>query len=98
MKRYAIIYDRNAILDLAELHFWIGTETSERIASAYIKRIRLFCRQLRHFPRRGVQRDDIRPGVRIITFEGRVDIAFEVEREHVIIIRVLYAGRQFDGD
>ena len=98
MKRHAIIYDRNAILDLAELHSWVGIETSERIASAYLKRIRLFCRQLRHFPHRGVQRDDIRHGVRIITFEGRVDIAFEVKGDRVIIIRALYAGRQFDGD
>ncbi len=80
---------------MAELRAWIGRESSPQIAARYLHRIRLFCQQLRQFPNRGMIRDDIRPGVRMITFEGRVDIAFEVQDNRVVIIRMLYAGRQF---
>jgi toxin ParE1/3/4 len=97
LKRYKITYDRTAVFDMAELHGWISREASQRIASSYLNRIRLFCRQLRQFPNRGILREDIRPGTRIITFEGRVDIAFEVQADRVVIIRILYAGRQFDS-
>ena len=36
-------------------------------------------------------------GIRLIGFEGRIDVAFEVQADRVVIIRVLYAGRQFDA-
>jgi toxin ParE1/3/4 len=97
LKRYAIFYDPAAVGDLASLHRWIETNASRRIADDYVARIRRFCRQLRHFPHRGARRDDIRPGVRVIGFERRVAVAFEVQDDQVVIIRVLYAGRQFDS-
>jgi len=77
---------------------WIGAQAGERIARGYLNRIRLFCRRLRHFPHRGVERSDVRPGLRIVAFESRVDIVFKVEDDRVVIVRALYAGRQFSAD
>jgi len=44
---------------------------------------------------RGAARDDIRPGLRLLAFERRVSIAFLIEGERVVILRILNAGRQF---
>jgi plasmid stabilization system protein ParE len=43
-------------------------------------------------------RDEIRPGLRMIGFERRVTVAFLVDGEDVVILRILYASRQFDVD
>ena len=97
MRRYRIVYDDKALSDLADLEVWIGSQASPRTASGYTARIRKCCSRLRHFPERGAIHDDIRPGIRVMGFEGRVDIAFEIHDDRVIIIRILYAGRQFDS-
>jgi len=39
----------------------------------------------------------IRPGLRIVGFERRVSVAFVVEEDEVVILRLLYAGRQFES-
>jgi toxin ParE1/3/4 len=46
---------------------------------------------------RGMKRDDIRPGLRIIGFERRVAIAFTFDEEHVRIGRILYGGRDYEA-
>ena len=94
LKTYTIVYDRVAADDLADLQNWIAIQASERIAAAYIAHLKAFCRRLRNFPQRGDIRDDIRPGVRLIGFEHRVNVAFEVQKDRVVIIRLLYGGHQ----
>jgi toxin ParE1/3/4 len=47
------------------------------------------------FPERGIVRDDLLPGLRIIGFERRASIAFIVEAETVRILRIFYSGRDF---
>ena len=49
------------------------------------------------FPERGAQRDDLRPGLRVIGFERRVTIAFHITSETVVIDRVFYGGRDLTG-
>lgn len=82
---------------MAELQAWIASKTTETTAARYLSRLRAFCRQLRSFPERGTLRTDLRPGLRTITFEGRVEVAFEVDLDRVVIVRFLYAGRQYDS-
>ena len=75
----------------------MSRHASPRVADRYEERIVAYVRRLRNFPNRGAQRDDISPGVRIVAFEERIDIAFRVTADHVEILRFLYAGRQFDS-
>lgn len=51
------------------------------------------CEGLAIFPHRGRPRDDVRPGLRITNYRGRVAIAFKVEADRVSILG-LYAGGQ----
>jgi toxin ParE1/3/4 len=47
-------------------------------------------------PERGARRDDIRPGLRTIGFERRATIIFQVTESEVLIVRILYGGRDAD--
>jgi toxin ParE1/3/4 len=63
----------------------------------YLGRIQAYCSGLREFPARGTRRDDVLEGLRIIGFERRVSIAFRIVGTGVVILRVLYGGRQFES-
>ena len=67
------------------------------MASAYVERLADYCFSFELFAERGRRRDDIRPGVRIVGFERRISIAFTVMPEQVIILRLLYGGRQIES-
>jgi plasmid stabilization system protein ParE len=51
-----------------------------------------FCETL-SVPERGTARDDIRPGVRVVSFRGRVAIAFTVAEDTVCVLGFCYGGR-----
>ncbi len=95
---YRIRIAPEAEADLAAIYAYIRDHASAAIAQAYLRRIIAFIDGFDLFPNRGTARDDIRPGLRIIGFERRVSIAFLVEPDEVVILRVLYAGRQIAPD
>lgn len=97
MKDWPIVYDPQALDDLEAIHDWIARHGSERTADRYEQRITAFIEQLRNFPERGTQRDDLQPGLRTIGFERRVSVAYSMAGDRVRIVRVLYGGRQFDS-
>ena len=66
-------------------------------AGDYISRIEAACMALATFPERGTKRDDLEPGIRTIGFERRATIAFRVEDNTVRIVRVFYAGRDYEA-
>lgn len=80
--------------DLRDIYSFLAQEASPRTAEAYLDRLLGFADQLKHFPERGTKRDEIRKGLRTIGFERRVSIAFIVENDKVVVLRVLYAGRE----
>ena len=64
-----------------------------------VERIRAFVRGLKHTPHRGTRRDDLRPGLRILPFERRTAIAFEIDDEArtVTVIRIFYGGQDYEA-
>lgn len=94
MKEWKIELDPDAIDDLQDIHDWISDRSSAVTADRYEGRVLAFIRQLRNFPERGRARDDIARGLRTVDFEKRISIAFRIEDDRVVIIRILYAGRQ----
>jgi toxin ParE1/3/4 len=51
---------------------------------------------LQNLPNRGTSREDLRPGLRVMGFERRVLIAFQVATDSVAILRILYGGRSIE--
>jgi toxin ParE1/3/4 len=95
LKRRALSFAASAKTDLLHLHDWIAERAGDTAATAYLDRLEAHCRGLQLFSESGHRRDDLRPGLRIVGFERRIAIAFIVEPEQVIIVRLLYGGRQF---
>lgn len=78
------------------LYDWITAAAHPKTALGYIERIETFCYGMRIASERGTRRDDIRPDLRIVTFERRVTIAFTVDEASVVILRLFYAGRNWE--
>ena len=98
MKRRLVIYTTDAGKDLDWIYDAIAGAGSPVTASRYEQAIRAFCDGLDHASERGRRRDDIRRGLRIIGFERRATIALAVEEERVVILRIFYGGRDWEGD
>jgi toxin ParE1/3/4 len=98
VKRRKIIYSADAANDLEAIYDTISDASGPNVATGYEQRIRGFCESLSYGAERGSLRDDIRPALRVIGFERRVSIAFTVEGDCVVILRLFYGGRDWGGD
>jgi toxin ParE1/3/4 len=95
MKKYKVFFRPLAEADLLGLFHFIAEESGAAAAAAYIDRLEAACLALERFPMRGTRRDDISPGLRILGFERRAAIAFQVDRDKVEILRIFYGGRDY---
>ena len=94
---HEVIFAPEALVDLTSLYDRIAEDASPERALAYVERLQRYCLAFASFPERGMRRDDLRPGLRIIGYRRRVTIAFHITPERVIIDRVLYGGRDVEG-
>ena len=92
-----IVFTPEARDQLDSLHAYISTAANADIASSFVSGIIDHVAMLSDFPRRGTARDDIRPGLRTLSWRRRVTIAFIVEETAVVVIGVFYGGRDFDS-
>ena len=83
--------------DLKRLYDFIADHSGARVADRYIDRIEAACAALSLFSNRGVSREDMGPGIRIIGFERRATIVFQVEDASVAVVRVFYGGQDFEA-
>lgn len=90
-----VAYSPRAVAQLESLYRYIADDSSARRAENFVGSILAYCDGLENFPRRGIKRDDIRPGLRIIGFRRRVTIAFTIDDEVVTILGVFYGGQDF---
>ena len=91
---YIVKLSPQAEADLQNIYIYISKMASPVVARGYVNRILQYLAGFDLFPERGTLRDDIRPGLRIVGFERRVTIAFFVEGNDVVVLNILYAGRQ----
>jgi toxin ParE1/3/4 len=82
---------------LIDLHDYIAFRDGPERAIGYIDRIEECCQSLAMFSDRGIRRDDLRSGLRILGFERRAVIAFQIGAETVTILRILYGGRDLEA-
>ena len=96
--RYTVRYAERAIEQLEEIGVYVAECSSEQIADRFIDGIVDACERLSMFPQRGVRRDDLRHGLRILGYKRRVSVAFEVEGDRVNILGVYYGGQNYDAE
>ena len=93
---HRIDFSPEALGDLIDLYDYIAARDGAERAIGYIDRIEECCRSFSVFPDRGIRRDDLRPGLRILGFERRAVIALHIEANTVTILRILYGGRDVE--
>jgi toxin ParE1/3/4 len=94
--RRPVVFTPEAQDDLFGLCDYIADHSSPIRALRYIGRVEKTCMSLQSLPERGTKRDDLRPGLRVMGFEHRVLIAFQVSLDSVAILRILYGGRSLE--
>jgi toxin ParE1/3/4 len=94
---YSVVFTPEAEEQLVELFRYIEAAASADIAADFTNAIITYCEGLSSFPLRAVSRDDIRPGLRVTNYKGRVVIAYAVEAEVVSIVGIYYGGRDFES-
>jgi len=94
----SVTFRPEAEADLLSLYHYIAEGSGPIAAGSYIDRIEAACLSLATFPIRGVKRDDIVPGLRTLTLERRLTIAYRVHRTEVEIVTIAYARRDFERD
>ncbi|MDQ6437112.1 type II toxin-antitoxin system RelE/ParE family toxin [Mesorhizobium sp. LHD-90] len=89
-----------AIGDFQALYDYLSPLAGERTAAAYVGKLYAYCMDLRTFPQRGMRRDDLRPGLRIVGYRRKASIAFRVDGDVVTIVRVFHGGQDiaFEDD
>jgi toxin ParE1/3/4 len=97
-RKFEVVFRATAETDLFGLYDYVTEQSGAEIARTYIDRIENACMALEAFPERGMRRDDIHRGLRILGFERRVAIAFKIDkrRYEVLIIRIFYGGRAYE--
>jgi toxin ParE1/3/4 len=88
-----VVFSPEAEEQLVELYRYIAAAGSPDSAAQYTEAIVAFCEGLVQFPRRGSARDDIRPGLRTVSYRKRTVIAFAVLDSTIAIIGIFYGGR-----
>lgn len=96
MKRRSVVYGPEAADDLDWIYATIADARDALTAFRYERRIRAFCERLELASERGARRDDVRAGLRVVGFEKRVTVAFSVDDDTVIILRVFYGGADWE--
>jgi plasmid stabilization system protein ParE len=97
-RKFEVVFRATAEADLFGLYEYVMEQSGAEIARTYIDRIESACATLEAFPERGIRRDDIYRGLRILGFERRVAIAFKIDkrRHEVLVIRIFYGGRAYE--
>ena len=91
---YRVVFSDAAEKDVTELLDSLVPAAGERVARAYVDRLIDYCAGFETFPERGLRRDDLRPGLRIVGYRDRASIAFLVRDDVVTIVRIFHGGRK----
>jgi len=94
---YEVVFSPEARDDLMALYLFIADNAGDAVAMSYVERIEAYCRDFADFPQRGIGRDDLLPGLRVVGFERRVSLAFHIESGRITFDRILYGGRDVDA-
>lgn len=80
--------------DLTRLYEYMSSVAGADTAFEFVWRLRASCLSLSEFPHRGIPRDDILKGLRVLALERLSLIAYKVESE-VVILAIFHGGQNW---
>jgi plasmid stabilization system protein ParE len=97
MKQYEVAFAPEALMQLLKLYRRIAERATADVAWRYTDAVVKYCEGLTTFPLRGRKRDDVRPGLRTISYKRSTLIAYTVEEGRISIIGVFHGGQDFEA-
>lgn len=94
---HRVLLSALAIEDMVALHRWIAARADAGTADGYLDRVEARLAALDRFPDRGSPRDDLSSGLRTLSFERRLVIAYRVVGDAVEVLRVIDGARALAG-
>jgi toxin ParE1/3/4 len=88
-------YSPEAEAQLLALYDYVAEQASLAVAQSFVAAIIDYCDGLASFPDPGRARDDLRPGLRTISFRRRVVVAYALIEGVTTILGVYYGGQNF---
>ena len=92
---HEVVWRPEARDDLFAIYDWIAQQADPETAFGYTSRIEAFALRLSNFPNRGSPRFSLALGLRTVSFERRIIVAYRVVNEEVHIVRLIPAARDF---
>jgi plasmid stabilization system protein ParE len=94
---YKVLFSPESEEQLAQLYRYIAAAGSPDTALSYTQAIVEDCESLAIFPERGAPRHDVRAGLRVTNYRGRVVIAYTVISDTVHILGIFYGGQDYES-
>jgi toxin ParE1/3/4 len=94
---WRIQFAPEALAQLIDLEQRIADAGAPVTGARYVDAIVDYCMKLQTFPERGVARDDLMPGLRIMHFRKRAIIAYLTDDATVSIVGVFYGGQDYES-
>ncbi len=95
-----VVLSPRAEEQLGSLYDYVADRSGAARADLVASRLLAACQALADFPYRGVARDDLFPGLRLMGYRRQATIAFTVDEQRVTIQGVFWrgqdVGRAFD--
>jgi toxin ParE1/3/4 len=88
-----VIWRPEARNDLYQIYDWIADRADAATAFSYTSRIESFVERLSNFPNRGTPRFHLAAGLRTVTFERCIIIAYRADSQQVVISRLFHTAR-----
>jgi len=80
---------------LQKIFDYVAERDSDLAAAQFVRKIRDHCLGFDLFPMRGIARDDIRRGLRVVGYNRQTSIAFTVSEDTVTIAAIYYGGENY---
>ncbi len=92
-----VAFTPRALRHLEAIFDYIAEHGDPITARRYVRRLEDACQSLAHFPKRGAPRDELRAGLRILSYKRSATIAFSIEGAGVVIHGVFKAGQDYEA-
>lgn len=87
-----LVFSRDASADIADIMAFSVTQFGEAVAADYMDGLEIACELLREYPEMAAVYPRMKPEMRCLIYRSH-RIYYRVEREEVLIVRVLHRAR-----